>query len=527
VPAGVVARRARRGALIWGAVTGFGVWILASQFSKEYPSAAARARLVKTMASDVGWPALFGPVREIGTVAGYTASHLLGVFSLIGAVWGLLAGTRLLRGEEEAGRWELLLAGQTTRRRAAASALSGLGVAVLVLWTVVAAATVAVGRTASAHFSVTASLFAAVALVAPAAMFLAVGALSSQLAGTRRQAAGLGAGIFGVAYLLRLIAWSGNSVRWLRWASPFGWVDELRPLTGTRPLPLVPIIAFTGVAVALTIILAGRRDLGAGVLPARDNRTSHTGLLSGPVGLAYRLGRGTAIGWTAGLAMGGLLVGLLTKTTANVWANQSGGVIAKLGGAAGGTAFLGLVFLLFAFLVTMAAAAQIGATREDEAEGYLDNILGRPVARLSWVGSRFAVSAGHVVVFGLAAGLFTWVGAALGGAGLSFPTVLAAGVNVIPAAIFVLGLGTLAHGVAPRVAGPITYGLVAWSFLVEIIGASVGASRWLLDLSILQHIARAPATPVRWDSAAILVALGLAAAVVGALSFARRDLKGA
>ncbi len=36
---------------------------------------------------------------------------------VLGAVWGLLTATRLLRGEEDAGRWELLLAGQTTRER--------------------------------------------------------------------------------------------------------------------------------------------------------------------------------------------------------------------------------------------------------------------------------------------------------------------------------------------------------------------------------------------------------------------------
>ena len=46
---------------------------------------------------------------------------------LLGAVWGLLTSTRLLRGEEDGGRWELLLAGRTTRRRAAAQALAGLG----------------------------------------------------------------------------------------------------------------------------------------------------------------------------------------------------------------------------------------------------------------------------------------------------------------------------------------------------------------------------------------------------------------
>jgi hypothetical protein len=32
---------------------------------------------------------------------------------------------------------------------------------------------------------------------------------------------------------------------------------------------------------------------------------------------------------------------------------------------------------------------------------------------------------------------------------------------------------------------------------------------------------------VRWDSAAVLIAIGIAAAITGALAFARRDLAGA
>ena len=103
-------------------------------------------------------------------------------------------------------------------------------------------------------------------------------------------------------------------------------------------------------------------------------------------------------------------------------------------------------------------------------------------------------------------------------------TLLAVGVNVIPAGILVLGVGMLVHGLAPSLAAPVAYGLVAWSFLVEVLGASLG--RWVLDTSLLHHLARPPAAQVRWDSAA-LVALGLAAAAVGAVAFARRDLQGA
>ena len=527
VPAGRVARQMIRGALIWGAVFALVVWALVNEYGKEYPTAADRARLVETIESSVGEQAIFGPAHHLDTVAGYTAYHAIGVLGIIAGIWGLVAATRLLRGEEDAGRWEPLLAGQTTRRRAAAAAVAGLGVGLLTLWAITAAAYVVVGRDLDAGFSVGAGLFAAVATVAAAVMFVAVGALCSQLAATRRQAVGLAAGAFALAYLVRALAYSEPSLRWLRWASPLGWVDELRPLTDSRPLLLVPIVALTAAMVGLTIVLAGRRDLGAGLLPARDSRASRTRFLNGPLGLAHRLGRRTALGWIAGLSIGGLVLGTSTQSMQSVWESQSGGAIQQLGGATGGAAYLGLVFLVVAVLVALAAAGQVAATREEEAEGYLDHLLARPVARVPWLAARVAVAAGALVVAGVVTGLFAWIGAAISGAAVSLPELLAAGVNVVPAGIFVLGIGTLVHGLAPRFAVAVAYGVVAWSFLVEFVGSSLGAGHWLLDLSLLHHIARAPADAVRWSSVAVLIAIGIAAAVVGALAFARRDLEGA
>ncbi len=528
VPAGLTARRAMRGALIWGAVFGLAAWVLVTQFGKEYPTAAARAMLVKTMGSSAGLQAIFGPSPQIGTVGGYMAAHAVGIFGvIIGAVWGLLAATRLLRGEEDAGRWERLLAGQTTRRRAAAGAVAGLGAGLLTLWVVTAAAYVAIGASPDARFAVSASLFAATATVAPAAVFLAVGALCSQLAATRRQAAALAATVFGAAYLIRVIAYSSTTLHWLRWASPLGWVDGLRALTGSRPLLLIPIAVTAAAAAALTITLAGRRDLAASVLAAHDTAAPRTGLLNGPLGLACRLGRPAVAGWSAEFAAGGFTVGLAVKGTDQIWANQTGGVFARLTGATGGAIYLGMIFLLFAALIAMAAAAQVTATREEEAEGRLDHLLARPVTRLSWLAARLTVSAAALAIAGAVAGLFTWLGATATGANLDVATLLAAGLNLVPAGILVLGIGTLVHGLAPRFAVAAAYGLVAWSFLLEIVGASLGLSHWLLDTSILHHIARAPAAPVQWDMAAILTAIGIAAALAGALAFARRDLKGA
>ena len=70
---------------------------------------------------------------------------MFGLLIIVGAIWGLLTATRLLRGEEDAGRWELFLAGRTTRRHAAAQAIAGLAAGFVVLWTLTAAFTVVAG----------------------------------------------------------------------------------------------------------------------------------------------------------------------------------------------------------------------------------------------------------------------------------------------------------------------------------------------------------------------------------------------
>lgn len=524
-PAGRVARQTLRGALIWGVVLAFFWWLLVNDFTTNYPTPADLERLVRETQANIGMQALFGPPHHLDTVAGYAAWHGTGFLGIITAVWGLLTGTRLLRGEEEAGRWEFLLAGQTTRRRAAARAVAGLGAGLLVLWVLNALGAYLFGRAADPPFSLGGSMYLAVAVVAPAGLFLAVGALCSQLAGSRRQAAWLATIVFGVAYAIRLIAYTDASVLWLRWVSPLAWVDELRPLTDNRLLPLLPIMALLATLVTATIVLAGRRDLGAAIVPARDTAPARTGLLTGPFGLALRLARPGALGWITGLAIAGLIVGFLAKTSADVFANASGGALEALGGAGGGEVYLGVVFLIVALLVTLAACGLLGATRDEETGGCLDNLLVRPVARPTWLTGRFVVSTAVLVTAGAAVGLSTWVGAAIGNADIGPWKLLAAGLNVVPAGIFVLGVGTLTHGLAPRHATAVAYGVVAWSFIAEIVGAGLPAGRWLRNLSVLHHITRAPAEEPRWGMAAVLVAVGVAAAIAGMAVFTRRDLQ--
>jgi len=57
-----------------------------------------------------------------------------------------MTSTRTMRGEEDAGRWELLIVGQVTRSSAALEALLGMVAGGVALFVTTAVITVAVGR---------------------------------------------------------------------------------------------------------------------------------------------------------------------------------------------------------------------------------------------------------------------------------------------------------------------------------------------------------------------------------------------
>lgn len=125
---------------------------------------------------------------------------------------------------------------------------------------------------------------------------------------------------------------------------------------------------------------------------------------------------------------------------------------------------------------------------------------------------------------GLAAGLSAWVGTAAQDSGVGLVSMLAAGINLVPPAVLLLGFGALVLGWAPRAAPGAVYALLAWSFLVELIRGIVGINHWLFDTSVFHQMAAAPATGPDWSTSGILVGLGAVAVLLGGIGFRRRDL---
>lgn len=520
-------RSLRRGALTWSGVFGLLVLSSAIGYRSTYPHAVDRLKVAATLGHNAGLQAIFGHAYALETVGGFTAWRAGGVLSLAGGIWGLLAGTRLLRGEEEAGRAELVLAGALRTSSATGAALAALAVAALAVFAG-GAIGAAIGGAGHEGWSAASSLFLGLALSLPVAVFMAVGALCSQLASTRRLAAAMAGAAFAAAFLLRVAADSSSGAHWLRSLTPLGWVEQLRPLAHPEPLPLVPLFAVIALATMGALAVARSRDLGSSPVRTGDEREPRLRGLASTTAQAARTSWSTAAGWCAALGLAGFLFGLISKGVAKV-AEESPAFARAASHVKGANiltaaGYIGITFLMVMAALSVLAATEVSAAREEEASGRLDALLVQPVGRRRWLSGRLAVGLVYVVAAAFTVALLAFAGASAAGARVGIGSLVQGALNTLPVAALYLGAGTLALGLLPRHAPALALGLVAGLFLLELVGSSIGAPRWLLWISPFDHVGFVPGGSIDVAPALVMAGLAAAATAAGIEAFARRDL---
>jgi ABC-2 type transport system permease protein len=236
------------------------------------------------------------------------------------------------------------------------------------------------------------------------------------------------------------------------------------------------------------------------------------------------------IAWTGGVAAIAFLLGGVSKSVSSAGISESlKRQIAKLGSGsiATPTGYLAFVFLLFVLALSLFVCTQIAAARQEESAQRLETVLALPVSRTRWLGGRLLLATGAAAMISVASGLFTWFGAASVHVHVSLFRLLEAGANGLPAALLFLGLAALAYAVLPRASTGIAYGIVAGTFLWQTVGSLLSAPRWLVDLTPFAHVSLVPIQPFRAAAAAVMIGIGLAAALAALAAFRQRDLVGA
>ncbi|HEY7933325.1 MAG TPA: hypothetical protein VID48_05810 [Solirubrobacteraceae bacterium] len=516
-------RDARVRTIAFGYLFAIYAYIQPVGFRHAYPTLADRLAFAHSFASNDALRLFYGYPYNPLTVSGYSAWRVGGTLAILAAVFGLLAAVGALRSEEDSGRMELILAGRVGRKTVYLSAMAAIATGTLIVGVAGLVGFVAGG------LPVGGSTYLALATVSVVPVYVGVGALASQLAPTRRIALELGGAIVGLSLLLRVVADTSSGAAWLRWLTPLGWSEQLRPFTGPHPLVLLLPAAASALLLVLAARIAARRDIGTGVLPARDTAEPRLRLLSSPTAQALRSERASVIIWTSSVAVFAFILGMVSTSISSAGISKNvQQEIAKLGSGSIETppGYLSFVFIFFILTVSLFMCAQIGAARHEEANERLETLLALPVARRGWLGGRLLLAACGATTISLLAGLLTWAGAASQGLHISLLRMLEAGANCLPVALLFLGLAAIAYAVLPRASTGISYGIVTVAFLWQLVGSLLGAPQWLVQATPFAHVGLVPAQPFRGGAAAIMLGIGLLAALVALAAFDRRDLTG-
>lgn len=517
-----ILRQARRGGAVVAVMCGGLTALVAVQYRGL--AAALSAASLTALAGNPAIRTLFGPPVGLDNPGGFTVWRTGTLLAVLVGVWAALTATRLTRGEEQAGRWDLLLAGRLRLR-------SLVGRILLVLFTVAAVigAAAGCGLTLAGAAVPGAALFGA-GLAGTGMVGAALGVLAAQLFPDRRSASGLAVAVLLGSLLARMVSDGATALSWLAWLTPFGLAERAAPFVQDRWLPVLVLAGVATVAGTGSLALASTRDIGGGLLSGRDRRARSSRLVTSLPGLVVHRTRRSLAGWSAGAMAYFLLIGLLTTTLTGFLrdnpyfarlADQAG--FADLGSAQG---YFSALYTLLAVAIGAFTASRVAVTAADEVAGRLALPYSRPVGRLRWAAAEAVAIGLASVVLAAAAGLAGWAGASWVDARLGLGEALAGALAVLPVAMLCLGAALAALGWVPSAVLAVGVSPAVGGYVLLVLADTFGwpaAVRWLSPFS---HLGDVPAGPWNAPGAVGMLAVAVALAAAGCLRYARRDLRG-
>jgi ABC-2 type transport system permease protein len=468
------------------------------------------------------------------TLAGYVQWRVFGFLPLVFGFWALIAGSGVIRGEEERGLLELWLGTGISRARLAAARATAFvlaaGAAILI-----ACALTALGANAAGSPLPLAGLLAdGAALLALSATCFAIALTLAQLVDSRRAAAGAGAILLLGLFLLNSLGRTLDGPAHFRGLSPFFYADQTEGLSPGGQIDWASTIGLSLAAVVVTALASlafSRRDLGSGLVrrppvdrpPVRD--PSRNPLLRVPVLATLYEQRLGLLAWMVSISLLAVFLTSLARSLADII--RSNPVLrtyisgqGDLSRAVIGVFWFGAVPLLLAIF----AITQVSRWTSDDSDGRLELVLSQPVARSRVALEREAALLIATALIAVAGSLVaSWV-AQLQGIGLGVGPVILATALLLPFGLTFGSLGAALSGWIPRATVILLSAYAVAAYFLTQLAPLFKWPVWAQNLSVFYLYGTPLTTGVYWTGLWILLAvIGLALAI-GLLSFQRRDL---
>jgi len=501
----------------------------------------AREQLI-SLAQTFAWNA---DAIAVDTIGGY-ATFKIGIFIFLIAIWPLLAGSRMLRGEEDRGSMDVLLSLPRPRLRVAMEKLAAMWTALAAMGVLIGLLAFAGGKKFGADFGLGDGLLFGLNLALICAVIGGVALLISQFTQERGPAAGWTAALLLVFIVLDMVHRVVPNSEWISRLSPVYYYNLSKPLVpghGVDVGGMVVQLALAALLGGAALWLFARRDVGGTVplprllrLPERPpSRTLPLGDWS--LRSVYARSLGTiampTLWWTlliAGWAgwvvyvvqlMEARLSGLLSGSPAMI------NLIKNLGGSDVNVneGFLSATFIFLPLFLMAFAVTQVNRWSADEQDGRLDLVLAAHQRRLGVLLGRFGALATATVVIAVITLLVSFASAAAAGVSLDGGNLTAATLGMIPLGLLIAAIGYLASGWLRTAAdtGLLSFVLAAWFFL-SFIGPELKLPDATLRLSAFYYYGTPLLHGLSLTSLLGVIAIAAIALGLGALRFIRKDI---
>ncbi|WP_435593250.1 ABC transporter permease [Nocardia sp. bgisy118] len=488
---------------------------LGSQRFYDTPQKLAQIR--ETMSASAATIAMGGPTRLLNTIGGEIVFEVFAYLAVVVVLMNMFLVGRHTRSDEETGRAELLRSARVGRWAPAVASIALAGLADIAVVLVVFAAAVGTG------LPMAGSLLLGVVTAGVGVTFAGVTAVAAQVFENPRTVYGAVGLALAAAYVARAVGDVGNGVA--SWTSPIGWGQRSYPYTGDRWWTVLLFAAATAVLTAVAFFLLDRRDFGAGLLPYGTGRATASWALGSPLGLAWRLQRGSLAGWAVGVFALGAAYGSFADSIEDFLTDNPEIAAYLPGGAAQAVdSYLSLAMSIVALLTAAYGVSSVLRARGEETAGRAEPILAAPVSRDRWLASHLTVAlAGSVFV--LFCGGF--------GAGLSYGLSIADAVQPLrltgaalasaPAVWSIVAIATIACGWTPRAAVPLAWSVFAYCAVAALFTTAFDLPDWFDDASPFTHVPRTPLETVTAAPILVVTTIAVAGLAAGFAGFRRRD----
>lgn len=524
-------KRIVKGAVGLGVVYGIAILSQAAGLIKAYPDAVERAKLVLAFKKSTGLSILYGsPDKLDGGIPTYVMWRIMGTLIVIAAIWAITVTTRLMRGDEELGRHELVLSKSTTPLRITLNIVTAISTALGIQLAIMSLITMGSNTAKGVSFSIGDAVLLSATILAGAILFGGISMLTSQLYASRRRAALSASVVLMIMFVLRGAIGINKDLSWARFISPLTWLENVQPLTEKNYIWFVPALLLAGVCMVAAVGVIRSRDMGSSVIKETNTKKRKSKLLRTSLSSSFLFMRSSVMVWAVVIVSFTSFMASLSKTVADALNDsaQFQRTVANITGASATAAikiFLGMVMFIGVTLLMTAAVGFIGSLRSEESSGQLDALLVRPVMRTKWWFGRVGIALGSVLVIALLVAASSWL-TLPDNSGVGWRTMLEAGINMVFPTAMLMGFCTFVFGLRPRLTTALGYGVIGWSFLMEVIVSLFWPNSKLLNLSLYHHLVLVPASDINWAKSLWMLLIGSALAVLGLWLFNRRDLQG-